>query len=77
MTDEDRTAARLKGLNCLIKFIDGEELLIHVPDIDESDDAAHEWFQSLEEFMYTDKVTYFPVANITCAPDTIKYVRKI
>jgi hypothetical protein len=79
MTDEDRTAARLKGENCLIKFKDGEELLIHVADLDHDDDTCSEWFMDMEKFIngVTDAVEYCPLPGFAMTSGSIKYVRKI
>jgi hypothetical protein len=35
LTHEDKVVAKLKGHNCLIKFMDGEELTLRVKEIDE------------------------------------------
>lgn len=77
MTDEDRTAARLKGYNCLIKFKDGEELLLKIDDIDDEDSSC-EWFLSMDRFINSPPTgDYIPVAELSIAKDTIKYVQKI
>jgi len=75
MTDEDRTVGRLKGHNILIKFKDGEELTLHVDDIDD-EGLNSEWFQDVEQYLNR-KIEYFPTAGFSVAPDVIKYVRRI
>ena len=51
MTDEDRTAAKLKGFNCLIKFKDGEELLVKVDSLNGTEEEASEWLMDIEKFI--------------------------
>jgi len=78
MTDEDMTAAKLKGLNCLIKFKDGEELLIHVKELDQDEYTVAEWFADMEKFINGDESSkYCPLAEFSMTRDSIKYVRKI
>ena len=79
MTDEDRTAARLKGYNCLIKFKDGEELYIEVDGLLEDNEDNTQLFIDIERFLNAtlSEDTYFPLANIAIAANTVKYVRKI
>ncbi len=88
MTDEDLTAAKLKGHNCFIKFKDGEELFLTIEDISEDVDDANEFLVTIEKFInrtdddddlvdnrYTQGV--FPVGNIAVSRDSVKYVRII
>jgi hypothetical protein len=75
MTDEDRTEEKLEGHNCLIKFKDGEELLLKIPNLDKEDVAAS-WFTSVEDFL-NDREQIFPYSGIALAPGTIKYVKQI
>jgi hypothetical protein len=76
MTDEDLTAAKLKGKNCLIKFKDGEELLIKIDYGDEDNES--EWFMDMEKFINSsDDQDYCPLPGFSMTRGTIKYVRKI
>jgi hypothetical protein len=79
MTDEDRTAAKLKGYNCLIKFKDGEEIYLDVDNLSDDSDDNTEWFETVEKFINNglSENTYLPLAGISIAADTVKYVRKI
>lgn len=78
MTDEDRIAERLKGNNCLIKFKDGEELLLHIPQLLGDDEEIANWFIQVEEYLNNHgKENFFPVAGFAMAGNVIKYVRKI
>jgi hypothetical protein len=74
MTDEDRTAAKLRGFNCLIKFKDGEELLLKVAALDEEDTS--DWFVDAERYLNSQD-DVFPVYGISLARDTIKYIKEI
>lgn len=76
MTEEDRTASKLKGYNCLVKFKDGEELLLDIPEFIDQD-ATSEWFVEVEKFINGGEGTYFPVAGIAISHGAIKYVIKI
>jgi hypothetical protein len=76
VTSEDKVAARLKGVNCLIKFLDGEELLINVEDIEAGEDASLEWFVDVEKFLNGEQ-EYFPHQDLAIAHNTVKYVKKI
>lgn len=80
MKDEDLTAAKLKGYNCLIKFKDGEELLIKVDQVGPGDEDEIQWFYDAEKFLNgydEDVVEYFPSTGIAITRDSIKYIRKI
>ena len=78
MTDEDRTAAKLRGLNCLIKFKDGEELLIKVDSLNGTEEEASEWLMDIEKFINgSDSVEYCPIPGIAMTRDTIKYARQL
>lgn len=74
MTDEDRTAAKLKGFNCLIKFKDGEELFITVEDLDYDD--PENWFSRAEDFL-NGREEIFPLPSIALSRDTVKYIKQI
>jgi hypothetical protein len=74
MTDEDRTAEKLRGYNVVIKFKDGEEIFVDVPDVDNND---INWFEEVDNFMHDKDSKYFPAVDISIAKDTIKYIRKI
>lgn len=77
MTDEDQTAARLKGYNCLIKFKDGEELFLSI-DFDELYCDVSEWLIDVEKFINGSKdVENIDIPNIAFHRDAIKYVRLI
>jgi hypothetical protein len=79
MTSEDKLAAKLKGYNCLIKFRDGEELLINVPEVDDGDDGS-QWFLDVEKFINkidVEMFDYFPMTGIAMSRDSIKYVMKL
>jgi len=81
MIDEDLTAAKLKGYNCLVKFKDGEVLLLKSGTLESGDEAdIEDWFRDVEKFINgcgEDVVEYFPIGGISITRDTIKYVRKI
>lgn len=78
MTDEDCTAAKLKGYNCLIKFKDGEELVVRTKNLNGNDDEVAQWLMDVEKFINgcTD-VEYFPIAGFAMSRESIKYIRKI
>jgi len=81
MTDEDFTAAKLKGYNCLIKFKDGEELTLTADYTLVGDEG--DWFENAERFLNSivdeegDSDTLFPMPGFAFCRETIKYVRKI
>jgi len=82
MTNEDLVAAKLKGYTCLIKFKDGEELLIKVTDVASPTTPDHEsdWFQDAEKFINgcdEGTIEYFPVPGMAVTRDSIKYIKKI
>lgn len=80
MTDEDIVAAKLKGYNCLLKFKDGEELLLKVDDIVNSAEREMTLFEDVERFINgSDEyhIEYFPLNGVSITRDSIKYVRKI
>jgi len=81
MTDEDLVAAKLKGYACLVKFKDGEELLIKVSDVlTGNDDEVSQWFMDAEKFINgctEDVVEYFPVPGLAMTKDSIKYIKRI
>jgi len=72
MIDEDRTAAKLKGYNVMVKFRDGEELFLKV---DIKDDQ--EWFLDVESYINGAQDVAFPSRELAVRADTIKYVLKI
>ena len=76
MTDEDRTAQKLKGYNCFIKFTDGEELCLYIEDLD-NEGFESEWFSDLEQFINgsTDGITR--ISGLAINRKFIKYVKKI
>lgn len=78
MTDEDRIAAKLKGYNCLVKFKDGEELLLKVTSLNGDDEDDAYWFESSEKILndiYKDDV--FDIPGFAVSKSTIKYFLKI
>ena len=81
MTDEDIVLAKLKGYTCIIKFKDGEELLIKVPEVANGNiDDEVQWFEDVEKFINgcdNGVVEYFPLPNMAMTQDSIKYIRKI
>jgi len=77
MNSEDRVAAKLKGLNCLIKFNDGEELLLKIADLN-NDDLSVEWLMDMEKFINgSDDVDYCPIPGCAILRGSIKYVMQI
>ncbi len=75
---EDYTAAKLKGHNCVIKFLDGEILFLRVNEIangPEGDDSL-EWFADVENFLNGTNQN-FPLAGISIARTSVKYVKHI
>lgn len=78
MTDEDKTAAKLKGYACLLKFKDGEELLLKVPDVlDGNEEESSVWFEEAENFINNTEpelYKYFPLHGIAVSRESIKYI---
>lgn len=72
MTEEDRTAEKLKGHNWMIKFLDGEELYLKV---DGNDDDQHDWAMSAGEFMAGEST--FPSSDFIPNRDHVKYIIKL
>lgn len=78
MTDEDRTAAKLRGFNCLVKFRDGEELLLKIDSLDASDEEAASWLMDIENYINgRDLIDYCPIPGLAVAHNTIKYARQL
>lgn len=76
MTDEDFTAAKLKGYTVYVKFKDGEILFLK-PDLDNPDEYL-QWFYDAEKFINgSSDVEYFPISGIAMTRDTIKYVKEL
>lgn len=75
MNDEDRVAAKLKGFNILVKFVDGEEMLLKVSFVNDPDKA--EWFEDVEKFLNGNKDQSFPLSGVAFRRETIKYVDEI
>ena len=74
MLDEDKTAAKLRGYNCIIKFKDGEELLIKIPELNNENEVAG-WFSDAEEFINNPTANeFFQMPNIALKSDTVKYI---
>jgi hypothetical protein len=76
MSLEDGTAARLKGMNCLIKFLDGEEVYTHVGDLDD-DDYESSWLCDIERFLNDDEFKTCEIAGIALSKVHVKYIRKL
>jgi len=77
MTDEDFTAARLKGYNCLVKFKDGEELLLKIASFTDDEEEAC-WFASSEKILNDIfKEDVFDIPGLAVSKNTIKYIIKI
>lgn len=83
MTEEDHTAHRLSGKNCMVKLIDGEELFFHVPELEDEDNEIY-WMQDVERFMNfynppssDPNAEFLPIGGIVIKRELIKYVRKI
>ena len=78
MTDEDKTAAKLKGYACLLKFKDGEEMLLKVHDVlDGNEEESSEWFEEAENFINNTEQgihRYFPLHGVAISRESIKYV---
>jgi hypothetical protein len=80
MTDEDKTAAKLKGYSCIVKFRDGEELLLKVDEIDKGGATSVDWFMEAERFINRrddSTVEFFPTADIALANNSVKYIIKL
>jgi len=76
MTDEEKTVSKLKGENCLIKFKDGEELVLRVDFGDE--DTEGQWFIDMELFINgIADIEFCQIPGIAVTRDSIKYVKKI
>ena len=73
LTDEDITIAKLKGYTCLLKFKDGEELLLK---IDLGDNSAV-WFCDAEDSININSISPFPYPDIAVDKTLIKYIIKI
>jgi len=77
MTEEDRTAAKLKGYNTYIKFTDGEVIYIKVSNWNDEDSRA-EFFEDVEKFLNSnDSDDIFPVSELALRKEHIKYVTSI
>jgi hypothetical protein len=80
MTDEDRTAAKLRGYSCIVKFRDGEELLLKVDEVDKGGDTSVDWFMEAERFINRkddNPFEFFPTAEIALAHNSVKYIIKL
>lgn len=75
MTDEDVVAAKLKGFNAVIKFKDGEELLIKSSLLDSTADDKKEWITDVEDFINSSEHAYFPHLGLAIDRDSVKYVK--
>ena len=78
MDTEDITAAKLKGYNIMVKFIDGETVFLRVTAVEDLpiSEAFDEFFERMNNFLYK-KESYFPAYCMSVNRDTIKYVKKI
>lgn len=75
MIQEDLTAAKLRGHNCLIKFKDNEELTLYVESLEK--DGGVYVLTAMEQFINAGETKLFPVDNIALCHDTVKYILKI
>lgn len=77
MTEEDFTAAKLKGYNVCVKFIDGETLFFKVSDIKDN------WFSRVERFINAsedigpDYDECCPIGDIAFNRAHIKYIKQL
>ena len=72
---QDLVVAKLKGYNVLLKFIDGEELLLTIDK--KTDEEFREWFQRVENYLNCGGEDYFPLSDIAIARSTVKYAKRI
>jgi hypothetical protein len=75
LTDEDLTAAKLKGYNCIVKFHDGEEMLIKSEKMNDEDPS--DWFCEVEDYINGKDDSYFPDPGIAIDRKAIKYVKQL
>ena len=73
--DQDRVISKLQGYNVLLKFIDGEELLLTIDK--KTDEDFRIWFQKVESYVNCGGEDYFPLQDMAIARSAIKYVKKI
>lgn len=78
MDTEDITAAKLKGYNIMVKFIDGETVFLRITAVEglPISEAFDEFFELMNNFLYKNE-SYFPALYMSVNRDTIKYVKKI
>lgn len=77
MDTEDQVVEKLKGRNCLIKFMDGEELYVYIDQLEDEEDAI-EMLQDIERFLNDTNIDYHsPLPGIAVNRQSVKYVRKI
>jgi hypothetical protein len=76
MSLEDRTAAKLKGMNCLIKFLDGEEVCTHIADLDD-DDFEAECLYEIEKFLNDKECIVCSIGGIALSKAHVKYIRRL
>lgn len=72
---EDYTAAKLKGHDAFIKFIDGEVLFITVGRFDD-EDGSQDWFVDIENFLNGHEQNLC-IADIAISRSTIKYIKRL
>lgn len=76
-SEDDRTAAKLKGFNCYIKFIDGEVVYLNVSEMND-DEKSVQWLGDMEDRLNEREFkSYFPTKTIAINRAHVKYVRKI
>jgi len=73
ITEEDITAAKLKGYNCYIKFHDGEILFLKSELLEEEDER--DWSTDTENFINGKEGENFPCSGIAVDRKSIKYVK--
>lgn len=77
MDTEELVSEKLKGKNCLIKFIDGERLYIFVKQLEAGGDDGG-WFADVERFLsISENTDVSPIPGVALNRAQVKYIRKI
>lgn len=77
MNSEDQLKARLEGKNCLIKFVDGEELYVYLENFVDDEDACS-ILADTELFLSSkDVIDASPIPLVALNRSHVKYIRKI
>ena len=75
---QDRSAAKLKGHNCIVKFKDGEELYLTIEELDGDADLQSEWLVEAERFINNDRdIEWFQCPGIALSRDSVKYIKTL